>query len=430
MESNKKKLALVVYRFPPMGGIGSRRWAKFCKYFCRLGWEVHVITRDYPWADPINWGEDLDKLSNLKVIRLPCRYPAIFLKPKSKIQLINIFIKIYRRLFLLIFAKKGHFDIASFWSNSLVTFAGEYLKNNSINNLIISGPPSSLHLAGALIKSEFPRLRLIQDYRDPWSNVHDVSMKTLGSIEHRVRILEAELLSLQIADQIVVVTNQMSSELQNIFSTPSEKITVISNGFDSEDYLANEFAVSTSRSEKIKVVYMGQFGLDPQGRLEALGLVADALELLPGVYQDRYELHLYSDIPADYFKNSASPILRTKIKCHPMVSRSMVYKVINTADICLSINRREDGYAIPSKLYDYLGANKPILQIAPFGEVSEILKNANQYVINYELENAAEVMKKIVDDFESYKGLSPIDNGVYGDFEISKLALKYADILE
>jgi glycosyltransferase involved in cell wall biosynthesis len=356
-------------------------------------------------------------------MRLPCRYPAIFLKPKSRIQLINIFIEIYRRLFLLIFEKKSHFDIASFWSKNLVSFAGEYLKINSINNLIVSGPPSSLHLAGALIKSELPGLRLIQDYRDPWSNVHDVSIKTLGSVDRKRKILEAELLSLQVADQIVVVTNQMSLELQNIFSTPSEKITVISNGFDSEDYLANEFIVSTSRSKKIKVVYMGQFSLDPQGRLEALGLVADALELLPIGYQERYEFHLYSDIPVDYFKNSASLILRTKIKCHPMVPRSLVYKVIDTADICLSINRREDGYAIPSKLYDYLGANKSILQIAPFGEVSEILINANQYVINYELGNAIEVMKKIVDDFDGDNGLSPIDHELYSNFEISKLAL-------
>lgn len=430
MVSNKKQLVLIVYRFPPMGGIGSRRWAKFCKYLCRAGWELHVITTEYPWVDSINWRCDIENLPSLKVIRLPSGYPPVFLRPQSKNKLYNMCVEIYRRIFYKVNRKKLHLDYASLWAETLVAFASDYIRKEGIANLIVSGPPSSLHLSGALIKAEVPWVQLIQDYRDPWSNVHDVSMKTLRCAKAKAQILKEEALALQVADRVVVVTKQMALELQQIFSISPQKISVIFNGFDSEDYQIGCNQNLVKKSEQIKVVYFGQFGLDPEGRLAALCLIAEALDSLPSKFRDRYEFYLYSDVPVDYFVNSTSPTLRDCVKCHVMVSQKLLAEILTQADICLSINRREDGYAIASKVFDYIGSQKPILQVAPPGEVDDMLTKAGQYVINYDLKQAAEVMQKIIHDYDSEAGLVSVDSEIYSNFDLSVLAYEYSELLK
>ena len=429
MVSNKKQLLLIIYRFPPMGGIGSRRWAKFCKYLSRSGWDLHVITTEYPWVDTINWQCDIENLPNLKVLRLPSGYPPIFLRPQSKNQSYNIWVEIYRRIFYIINRKKITLDYASLWAEKLVAFASDYIRKERIANLIVSGPPSSLHLSGALIKSEVPWVKLIQDYRDPWNNVHDVSINTLRSAKEKSQILKEEALALQVADHVVVVTEQMAFELRQIFSISPQKISVIFNGFDSEDYPIESNHNLIKKFDKIKVAYFGQFGLDPKGRLAGLCLIAEALDSLPKIIRERYDFLLYSDIPVDYFANSVSPVLREAVKCHEMVPQKFLAEIMAQVDICLSINRQEDGYAIASKVFDYIGAKKTILQVAPPGEAFDMLTKAGQYVINYDFKNATEVMKKIIHDYDSEDGLAPIDSDVYSDFNLLSLTDKYSKLL-
>lgn len=43
-QSRSKRLLLVTYPFPPVGGAGVQRVTKFVKYLPRHGWEVSVLT--------------------------------------------------------------------------------------------------------------------------------------------------------------------------------------------------------------------------------------------------------------------------------------------------------------------------------------------------------------------------------------------------
>ena len=113
-----------------------------------------------------------------------------------------------------------------------------------------------------------------------------------------------------------------------------------------------------------------------------------------------------------------------------MVSQSLLAEILAQADICLSINRREDSYAIASKVFDYIGSQKPILQVAPPGEVCDILTKAGQYVINYDLKQAAEVIKKIIVDYDSEAGLASVDSEIYSNFDVSVLAYEYSELFK
>lgn len=388
---------------------------------------MHVITREYSYIDPINWLQDIKDLPGLKVIRLPAGYPSIFFQQKNKY--LNFLIRGYHYLFLIFNRKKIRHDYASLWIKNLVLFASEYIQKEGIKNLIVSGPPSSLHLAGALIKSELPWLRLIQDYRDPWTNDPVASLKNIKSFESRIAILGDESLALSVADHIVVVTKQMKNELQNIFSIDPEKVNLIPNGYDRDDYRNLGELKSRCVQKKIKVAYFGYLGLNESGRLLALNLIGQVLDSMPNGLGDRFEFYLYSDLPEFYFSTSKSSTLRKSVKCLTMLPPNDLMMALMQADICLSINRQEDGYAIASKVYDYIGAKKPILQVAPPGEASSFLSNAGQYVFNYNFEQALHVLQKVLRDYDSHAGLSIVQKDIYEEYDVENIAIKYANLL-
>jgi hypothetical protein len=46
MQNYKKRVLLILYYWPPEGGVGVRRWLKFSKHLSELGWEVTVFTAE------------------------------------------------------------------------------------------------------------------------------------------------------------------------------------------------------------------------------------------------------------------------------------------------------------------------------------------------------------------------------------------------
>lgn len=411
-----------------MGGIGSRRWAKFCKYLCRAGWQIHVITTQYPWVDPVQWGDDVKNLPGLKVVRLPSGYPSILLKTQTgRKKIINWLTSLFRLIHRLIFWKWLNIDYGGLWVESLVSFATKYIREHEIQNLVVTGPPFSLCLAGTLIKSNIPSIQLIFDYRDPWSN-DVVSTSKIHDVNNHINHLAKEALALQVADKIVVVSQQMSDELRNIFSLPREKVTVIYNGFDPEDYYRQPKHRLSKNSNKIRIVYLGTIGLDPNGRLAAVHLIAKALDLLAKNIRCSFEINFYSDIPRNFILKPFSPDERAIINFFPMVDNVDLQTVLENSEICLSINRIEDGNAFGTKVFDYMGAKKPILLVSPIGELRKLLEQSGGYVIDYNLQSAVEVLQRIYNDYYSDRLLS-ISDKITSRFNLSVLAQQFNSLL-
>lgn len=427
MDMNKK-LLVVAYRFPPMGGVGSRRWVKFSKYLARIGWEVHVVTTDYPWVDPINWAEDIEGVAGITVSRLPSPYPNIFMRP-CQTSWGRTIVRIAKKAYDILTGLNSGLDYAERWAVPLVAYVVKYLQLNEINNLVVSGPPSSLHLCGALIKAEVPNVQLIQDYRDPWSNVHDYGINKLKSSIKKLNIMHAESLSLQAADRVVVVTSQMANDLRKTFNLQHDKVSVIYNGFDREDFpLSDRCGSIPSESGIIRVGYLGAVGRNPMGRMLALEMIAAALQRLkaPGV---RWEFVFYSDLPCNYFALSRNRIMRESFRCMPMLPKQEMVEVMAGFDYCLAINGPEDSHAIASKIYDYMGACRPIILVSPHGEAAQLMESTGQYFSEYNAEKILAIFKDIVKRAHG-SGVTVSGSATrYEAFNIRLLADKYAQLL-
>jgi glycosyltransferase involved in cell wall biosynthesis len=423
---SSKKILVVVYRFPPMGGVGSRRWAKSSKYLARAGWDVHVITTHYPWVDAINWNSDVDGAPGITVARLRSGYPSMFMRPYRS-RLARAAVRICRMAYDKVIGGESALDYASAWTEGLVSYAVDYIRKHGISNVVVSGPPSSLHLSGAMIKSEVPAVRLIQDYRDPWSNVHDYSMRKIGSAAKKLKVMHAESMALQAADKVVVVSQQMAVDLSRTFALPQEKIEVIYNGFDVSDFDGCAVTVRNMPSSKIRIGYFGAIGRN-HGRMKALEMIADVLQKM-GEEGGRFEFVIHSDLPSDYFFSSDNSILRNNFKCLSMVSRERMMEIIGGCDVCLAINAQEDSYAIASKVYEYMGAAKPIMLVSPMGEAAQLLEEAGQYTADYSVSKIQNTFKKILQDHDCDGGSLGGDSPSYAKFDLEELSKKYACLL-
>ena len=87
MISNKKKVLVITYYFPPSGGSGVQRTLKFVKYLRHFDWEPIILTAgnaDYPAFDESLW-EDVPKDTKIYYSKIlePYRLYRMFTEKKK-----------------------------------------------------------------------------------------------------------------------------------------------------------------------------------------------------------------------------------------------------------------------------------------------------------------------------------------------------------
>jgi hypothetical protein len=110
----------------------------------------------------------------------------------------------------------GPEDEATFWAPFARRAVRRLMRSEAPEVLIATGPPFSVNRLASSIKDEFPALRLIQDFRDPW-------------VPDSVRDADRLRRTLCNADRVVAVTPEMTELLAR---SGAPRATWISNGFE------------------------------------------------------------------------------------------------------------------------------------------------------------------------------------------------------
>jgi glycosyltransferase involved in cell wall biosynthesis len=103
------------------------------------------------------------------------------------------------------------------------------MKEYSIDVLITTGPPHSLHLIGLALQEKVG-VKWVADFRDPWTTIgyhKDLNLSPKAEQKHK----QLERTVLQKADLILVTSPTTQKEFQAITLQPIE---VITNGYDTE----------------------------------------------------------------------------------------------------------------------------------------------------------------------------------------------------
>jgi glycosyltransferase involved in cell wall biosynthesis len=385
-----KKMLLIAYCFPPVGGIsvaGSQRALKFVKNLRLYQWECTVLTAKEECYEPyIFMDTDLLKRipSDIKVVRTSVlRFLTKILKLRRKINS-----KVYKNKsinnvtenekLICISENKGIYKILKDSITDLFSIPDEEMgwiiptifcgvkeiRKEKIDLIYSTGKPWTSHIIGMSL-SIITEKPLVVEFRDPWMT--NPFREECSMLKNKIeKYLEKK--SIEIADLVVSNTFELKEEFINRF--PKEKkdkfITVL-NGFDSNDYL-NKY------NEKIRKIHNEFFTIthtgflygkrDPINFIKAVKFIIDnnIIEknkikiFLIGSVELSYDIEKYI-----YLNNLKDVVVVEK---HVPYEKSLMY--LKNSDVLLLLQPGTTTQ-IPSKLFDYIGMRKPILTISPYG---------------------------------------------------------------
>ena len=237
MESAIKKILIITYYWPPAGGPGVQRWLKFAKYLPEFGWKPTVFIPENPSYPLLDESLEKDVPKELEIIKTKIWEPYQLAEKlnksnkKFKAGQFDVGQNQNWKSKLSIWVRGNFFipDARVFWVKPSTKYLKKYLSEKHFDALVTTGPPHSLHLIGLGLKKEFPGLKWIADFRDPWTEIsYHKHLKLTKSSDKKHRDLEQKVF--KTAD-ITLATSFTDAEN---FRKNGANAICITNGFDSD----------------------------------------------------------------------------------------------------------------------------------------------------------------------------------------------------
>ena len=166
-----KRVLLISYVFPPVGGAGVQRAVKFSKYLPRHGWEVSVLTASNPSVPLFDSSLQNDVPSDTVIERALTLEPSYAAKASVAANSshrdrwgFRKFIKSVARSTASTLLQP---DPQILWAPQAMKRASQLLKSMRHDAIIATAPPFSSLIIGKRLSQKFG-LPLVADYRDEW----------------------------------------------------------------------------------------------------------------------------------------------------------------------------------------------------------------------------------------------------------------------
>ncbi|WP_221567171.1 glycosyltransferase family 4 protein [Alkalihalobacillus sp. TS-13] len=246
------------------------------------------------------------------------------------------------------------------------------LKKEKFDYIIVTSPPIFVGLAGIII-SKIRNIVLISDIRDLWPEsilVNGILKKS--SVIYKI-FKKMEILLYNYSNKITCVSKEMKKYITKQ-EINDEKISVLYNGV-SEKYINYHnklfYTKSFSENSTFKIMYAGNIGI-----YQNLDMIIQLNQYLFNKNEkQKYEFVLIGEgIERKSLEEKARKLGMSNVKFLGPKTKEDVISLLNNAD-ALFLPLVEDKIlekTIPSKLFDYLLHNKPIITNIS-GEGKEIL---------------------------------------------------------
>ena len=376
---DNKKILIITYYWPPAGGPGVQRWLKFVKYLPEFGWEPTVFIPENPSYPIVDDTLEKDVSINLEIIKTkiwePYQIAEFFGKDNKKFKAGQFDVgknqSLKSRLSIWV---RGNFfipDARVFWVNPSVTYLKKYLKENHFDALVTTGPPHSVHLIGLNLKKEFPNLKWIADFRDPWTEIsYYQHLKLTKFADQKHRNLEQKVF--ENAD-ITLATSYADAEN---FKKKGANAVCITNGFDVE----NQESRTENRepSTQFTLSYIGV--LEQLRNPEVLWRVLNDLMKENEDFRKNFILKFVGRIDDRILDEITNSELNDSVKNLGYLSHSEANLEMQNSDLLLITNFSEDKSKgiIPGKIFEYLATKKQIISFGPKeSDVKRILEETH-----------------------------------------------------
>jgi len=327
-----RRVLVVAYYTPPLGLSGVMRVTKLCKYLPEAGWRPLILSvkpAAYYHYDP----ELLVDLKDSVVYRTESFDPARVLnwfRPKAhrlRPMLSRSLGRGPRLLNYLLFP-----DSKAGWLPFAERAGRRILGDQKPDAVFATAPPYTALVLGLRLKV-LGHIPLVCDFRDPWPTgfQEPPAYRRAALRELRQRVTRHS--------DLVLAVNQGTADQVG-------GATVLDNGFDPQ-----EFEQEPEKLEGLSIVHVGNLW---QNQRE-LGEVVRALAAVPEA-----KLYLAGKVDA---QTAAAVAGNAQVRLLGTVAHDRACRLMKSADVLLYLGKPQQPVGI--KLYEYLGARRPILVTGP-----------------------------------------------------------------
>jgi glycosyltransferase involved in cell wall biosynthesis len=361
-----KRILIITYYWPPSGGAAVQRWLSFANLLAEKN-DVHLLTVDEKYATFQLWDESLVKAIHPAIhvhktrTREPFKIFTFFFgkksipKPAFSNETNPSFVKKITR-----FIRGNLFipDPRKGWKPYALQKANELFKKEKFDCVITAGPPHSTHFIGEALKQQHG-IFWIADFHDLWTDViyydmlyHLPFVKKLDQKLER-RILEA-------ADVVVTVGEKYKAKLlsKSPLLQPS-KIEILRIGYDEAVFASQP---TEKKQEQFIITYTGTIAdfYQPEVFIKTL---AQTVKVFPEV---SFKLRFAGILSGSIKELILAEGLETVLQDLGYVRHSEAIQLLQSTTILLLVNpvTKDEEMVIPGKIYEYLAAAKPIINIA------------------------------------------------------------------
>jgi len=360
----------ITYYFPPAGGPGVQRVTKFIKYLQDFGWTPIILAPDnpeYQARDESLTGE----LPNDLIVRRshifePYGFYRKFTGTKEGLSLdINVFeegskLSLKHRIANFIRATFFIPDARIGWYYTAVKEAMKIVKEYPIEMIYSSSPPIRFcyrtesceevpyslccRLSGSVVRFEVSAPKR-------WFLPRMIDRYLERSVFHDAQKIDVAWKGIEY------------DAIEKYPELPAEKFIHIPNGFDSADYPERDIAMRARRvrGDKFVMTYSGSlYGpRNPKNFFRAIELLLERKEIEPG----KVHLRFVGRTGTDLNEMFESPKIKSMVEKLDYVPHSRAVELITDSDALLLIvdDIPSVEHIVPGKVYEYLGAMRPLL---------------------------------------------------------------------
>lgn len=352
-----KKLLMIAYYFPPIGGSGTQRSSKFVKYLPRCGWQPTVIGGfDATWPQDHTLLADIPKGVNIHRFPLP---PSVWRRARHWLFAHRIGPIGLGRLGTYLGWFLDFPDTKREWADTAAEMAIELSKLERFDAIYTTVPPYSSCLAVRRIQEQLG-IPWIADFRDHWSR-EEIEFGALpGWLRKRHAAAEREVVCH--ADAVICVTQGIADYFRSTYGLSEDRCIVITNGYDSDDFRPHR--PRQPASKEITLTHTGTF---PQ-RLYSPASLINALE---GYWRgapegvDCLRIRFVGGLGEAVLKQCPG----ISIEVTERVDHATALDAQQRADLVLLIFDRQVGETnLTGKLFEYLACGTPLFAVVPTGE--------------------------------------------------------------
>jgi glycosyltransferase involved in cell wall biosynthesis len=357
MNAAMHRVLIVAYYYPPQPRAGALRPSYLTRHLAEFGWEWTVLTVAYgetQGATPRNVHPVAQSLSTARV--LPEAAPTVAARRRSRVE---EFVRGIARS-VLFFP-----DYASSWYRPAVANGVSLGREQRFDAVLSTAPPITGHFVARSIANRL-RIPWIADYRDLWSGPPTAYfVRNLGRVPRALGyMLERRLL--RSAKSITTTTAAHRQGLVDAFGRTDA--VVVPNACDLEAWTS----IPDSKPTEFELCYAGAIH---EGLRTPDPLFAAVAQLRQAGHPAglKAKLHFYGSNAQLVFESAVRHGISDAVTVHGEVDRAVAMAAQRHAAVLVLLLHTEgtpdpiEGGNVGSKIFEYVGARRPVLAIGSPG---------------------------------------------------------------